>query len=286
LVKFIATDMDGTLLDPNQKVSKENKAAIERAQNEGVEVIVATGRSYQEARYALDEAGINCPIICVNGAVAFSKEGKVIASSPIDLKTVRKSAKYLEEHHIYFEIYTNDGTYSQNYDKSVATLVDIILTANPDLEPLKVTEMARGRVEIGQMKSIANYELLFNNPEIEYYKLLVFSSNFQALGEAASFLKQDEKLAVTSSGRENLEINSRDAQKGIALEKYIKDRGGNMQQVMAIGDNFNDVSMFERVGRSVAMGNAPIEIQKLCGYVTDSNEENGVAKAILLALDE
>ncbi|WP_409303322.1 Cof-type HAD-IIB family hydrolase [Peribacillus sp. SCS-155] len=286
MVKFIATDMDGTLLDPHQKVSKENIEAIERARREGVEVIVATGRSYQEARFALDEANIECPVICVNGAAVFSSKGEVIASNPIQVNTVKAAAEYLEQNGIYFEIYTNKGTYSKDYDRATATIVDIILTANPDLDPLKVTEMARKRVEIGQVKSIPSYDLLFEDPSVEYYKLLVFSPDFQALEEASRVLKQNENLAVTSSGRENLEINSKDAQKGIALEKYIKARGGSMEEVMAIGDNYNDVSMLQRVGRSVAMGNAPLDIQQQCDFVTDTNEENGVANAILLALAE
>lgn len=77
MIKTIAIDMDGTLLNKMQKVSEENKHAIQRAQSEGVEVIIATGRSYVEARFALDEAGIVCPVICVNGAALFTEDGKI-----------------------------------------------------------------------------------------------------------------------------------------------------------------------------------------------------------------
>ncbi len=68
MIKCVATDMDGTLLDAKMQVSQENKKAIEAAQAQGVEVVVATGRSYFEARFALDEADIHCPVICINGA--------------------------------------------------------------------------------------------------------------------------------------------------------------------------------------------------------------------------
>ncbi|CAH0345009.1 Phosphatase YwpJ [Bacillus sp. CECT 9360] len=286
MVKFIASDMDGTLLNKEQKVSMENKEAIERAQKEGVEVIIATGRSYQEARYALDEANIECPVICVNGAVVYTKDGAIAASNPMNPDTVKSVIRYLEGIGIYFEVYTSDGTYTKNYEKSMATLVDILLTANPDLDPIKVTEQARQRVTVSQIKSIEDYENLFSIHELEYYKFLIFSNDFQKLGEAASGLKENTTLAVSSSGRENLEVTNKDAQKGIALEKYVKDRGGSLSDTMAIGDNFNDVSMLERVGRSFAMGNAPSEIKNLCNFITDTNDENGVAKAINKVLNE
>ena len=68
MIKCIASDMDGTLLNSNQLISEENKEAIVKAQAQGIEFVVATGRSYQEATYVLDEAGITCPVICANGA--------------------------------------------------------------------------------------------------------------------------------------------------------------------------------------------------------------------------
>lgn len=286
MVKFIASDMDGTLLNKDQKVSKENKEAIERAQKEGVEVIIATGRSYQEARFALDEAEIKCPIICVNGAVVYTKEGTIAASNLLDKDTVKRVVDYLEKIGIYFEIYTNHGTYTKDYENSIATIVDILLTANPDLDPLKVTEQAKQRMEVSNIQSVGTFDELFQKDGMECYKFLIFSIDFEKLGEIASFLKENTTLAVSSSGRENLEVTSKDAQKGIALEKYVKQRGGSMTEAMAIGDNFNDVSMFERVGRSVAMGNAPAEIKAICDFTTDTNDENGVANAINKALNE
>ena len=91
-------------------------------------------------------------------------------------------------------------------------------------------------------------------------------------------------MAVSSSGHENLEITNRQAQKGIALEAFVKAKGIVLAETMAMGDSFNDVSMLERVGRAVAMGNAAYEIKTLCDVVTETNDEHGVAKAILEVL--
>ncbi|RFU69156.1 HAD family phosphatase [Peribacillus saganii] len=286
MIKAIAIDMDGTLLNKNQKVSKENREAIIAAQNKGVEVVIATGRSYSEARFALDEAGITCPIIGINGAVVLTEEGNIAASNPMDVENVIAADRILAENDLYYEIYTSKGTFSKDFDRAVATLVDIFVTANPDLDPLKVSERARERIEMGHLKTIDSYETLFNEPGLEFYKLLVFSPDLNKLGQAASVLKETVDLAVTSSGLENLEINSMEAQKGVALAKYLENKEISLSAAMAIGDNYNDVSMFERVGRAVAMGNAPADIQKQCDHVTDTNDENGVANAIWKVLKD
>src|SRR3954462_12597907 len=92
MIKCIASDMDGTLLNSIQQISEENKQAIIKAQAEGIEFLVATGRSYQEATYVLSEAGLSCPVICVNGAEIRSKEGEVLSSTPISKELARAVA--------------------------------------------------------------------------------------------------------------------------------------------------------------------------------------------------
>lgn len=286
MIRTIATDMDGTLLNKFQEVSKENKDAIEAALRQGIEVIVATGRSYEEARIALDEAKLDLPIIAANGAAVYTKDGQIVTSNPMSTEKVLETIECLEKENLYFEVYTSNGVYSKDYEVSVAVLVDIILTANPDADPMKVRERAHNRLKMGLVKTIADYRELFTMPDVSIHKMLVFSSDLTALDKAAGKIKQFKGLAVSSSGRENLEISSESAQKGIALKNYLDEKGESIKFAMAIGDNFNDVSMFERVGRSVAMGNAPLEIQKLCHFVTAKNDEHGVAKAIQDVLKE
>ncbi|WP_285767986.1 Cof-type HAD-IIB family hydrolase [Peribacillus sp. SI8-4] len=286
MIKTIAIDMDGTLLNKMQKVSAENKEAIQKAQREGVEVIIATGRSYVEARFALDEANIDCPVISVNGAALFTKEGKIAASNPMSVATAKMVAEILEEQGIYFEIYTSQGIYSKNYEKSISVLVDIFVTANPEMDAERMRKFAEERLQLGQVTSISDYSELFSHSNVEYYKILSFSKNLDLLNRVAEKLNGQGGVTVTSSGRENVEIMSTEAQKGTALEAYVKQKSGSMQETMAIGDNYNDVSMFERVGLAVAMGNAPLDIQKLCDEVTGKNDESGVAQAILKVLKQ
>jgi len=281
MIKCIASDMDGTLLNSNQQISEENKAAILKAQAQGIEFVVATGRSYQEATYVLAQVGLTCPVICVNGAEVRSKEGEVLSATPIDKQLAREAASRLIEKDVYFEVYTNKGAFTMDVDKAVSILVDIIMSANPEVNREEVIEAAGARLRDGLIHTIEDYELLFADENYQIYKLLAFSFEADRLESANKSLLELEGLAVSTSGHDNLEITNEQAQKGIALESFVKAKGIDLAETMAIGDNYNDVSMLEKAGRSVAMGNADYYIKSLCDVVTDINDESGVAKAIL-----
>ncbi|MFZ7942453.1 Cof-type HAD-IIB family hydrolase [Neobacillus sp. 19] len=284
MIKMIASDMDGTLLNSVQQISEENKAAILKAQAKGVEFVVATGRSYQEATYVLEEAGLKCPVICVNGAEVRSKEGEILSATPISKQLAREVAATLGELDVYFEVYTDQGACTVDADKAVNVLVDIVMSANPEADRDEITHAAGARLRDGLVKVIDNYEILFADENIQLYKMLVFSFDAEKLAAANTALAAFEDLAVAASGDENLEITNKQAQKGIALESLAEASGIDISETMAIGDNFNDVSMFERAGRAIAMGNASFEIKALCDDITDTNNEHGVAKAILEVL--
>lgn len=105
--------------------------------------------------------------------------------------------------------------------------------------------------------------------------------------EIKSYVEQElPNLVVTSSFKTNIEVTHKDAQKGIALQYYANTLGISMDEVFAIGDNSNDVSMLKLAGYSVAMGNANQEAMHTAKYKTDDNKHGGVAKAIQKCLDE
>jgi HAD superfamily hydrolase (TIGR01484 family) len=106
MIKCIATDMDGTLLDSvSKKITSENRQAIVDAQAQGIEVVISTGRSYDEVNYLLEEAGIECPMILVNGAETRSKDGDISSTNPLTKGQVLEVAKILYDNGMYFEVY-------------------------------------------------------------------------------------------------------------------------------------------------------------------------------------
>ncbi len=278
MIKCIATDMDGTLLNStSRKITDENGQAILAAQSQGIEVVITTGRAYDEVLFLLEEAGLKCPVIGVNGAETRTADGKIYSTNPLDKQQAKEAAQLLLERNVYFEVYTNRGKFTKDREKSVSIITDIVKSANPDADLNEVKKFAEERAE--KVSLIDDYEKFFVDDTL-IYKILAFSFDLEELASVHKELAKIEDIVVSSSGQENLEITNVQAQKGIALERFAAERGIPLAETMAIGDNYNDVSMFERVGRSVAMGNADEAIKKQCDVVTAANDENGVARAI------
>ncbi|MDG5471091.1 Cof-type HAD-IIB family hydrolase [Jeotgalibacillus sp. ET6] len=280
MIKLLASDMDGTLLNGDHVIGPANIKAIKEAQAHGVEVLVATGRSYAEAVTPLKDAGIRCPIIAVNGAEVRDENGKQLLVRGIDKETARHAAKQLEQLDIYFEVYTDTGTYTNDKEQGIQLLIDIFLTTNPDTPMPHVEAEAHNRYDDGHIEVVEGYERIFEDSTHTVFKFLAFSSNPESLKQAKEILLKTEGLAISSSGKENLEITSIHAQKGLALETYCEMKKIPMKNVMAIGDNYNDLSMMKMAGYAVAMGNAPQDIKDQCAHLTATNREDGVAKAI------
>lgn len=286
LIKCIATDMDGTLLNAKQEVTEATKEAILAAQERGIDFLVATGRSYREVRFVLDEIGIECPAICVNGGEIRDKDGKITHSIGLDGATSAKISKVFDNVGMYFELYTNTGTFTTDYKKGIQSIVDIYHTANPSMDIEEIRLSAEDRFNQRLIKVVDDYDAIFEAVDCKVYKFLAFSLDDHLLLQVSEQLKQIEGIEVTSSGRNNLEITHVGAQKGIALKKYTEEKGISLADTMALGDNYNDLSMLKIVGHSVAMGNAEQDIKDVCRYETALNDEDGVAKAIMNALEE
>jgi Cof subfamily protein (haloacid dehalogenase superfamily) len=120
---------------------------------------------------------------------------------------------------------------------------------------------------------------------LDVYKILFLSNDQATISRLRNKLSREEKILVTSSHSNNLEINGAGISKGAALLHLAPILGVDLQQSMAIGDSFNDVSMFNRVGFPVAMGNATDELKQHCVFTTKTNNESGVAHAIYHFMD-
>lgn len=287
MIKLIASDMDGTILNTQMLISEENTQAVKDAQAQGIEFMVATGRNRQEALSALDDAGIHCAMICLNGAQVFDKEGNILFNATISKEETLKVLDVLDQAGIYYEVATNKGVYSENQTKRIESFVAMITSHLEHITYKMAVAMASANLKLLSIHYVDSIREELKNPDIEVLKVICFSIEggkiLEPVGEKVSALGS---VVVTSSGFNNIEINHKDAQKGIALRHVAKDRGIDLDDVMAIGDNFNDVSMLQIAGVSFAMGNAEPGVKNFAKYETDTNLENGVGKAIKRAIAE
>lgn len=286
MIKLIATDMDGTLLNAAHEISQENQEAIKFAQEHGITVVIATGRAFYEANTPVAETDLKVPYICLNGAEVRDETFNIMSTSHLNHSLVSKITSTLKEKDIYYQVYTNRGIYTENPQRDLEIYIDIAERAGQKADVEKIENSIQKRIDNGTLKIVDNYDKIEDIPGELIMKILAFDSDLEKIDLVSQELAQSPNLAVSSSSRGNLEITHSDAQKGIALSTIAKQLGIDLKDVMALGDNLNDVSMLERVGYSVAMDNAAPEVKTVAKYVTDSNENSGVGKAIKKFLKE
>ncbi|EGS38920.1 Cof-type HAD-IIB family hydrolase [Staphylococcus capitis] len=286
MIKLIATDMDGTLLNAAHEISQENQEAIKFAQEHGITVVIATGRAFYEANTPVAETDLKVPYICLNGAEVRDEAFNIMSTSHLNHSLVSKITSTLKEKDIYYQVYTNRGIYTENPQRDLEIYIDIAERAGQKADVEKIENSIQKRIDNGTLKIVDNYDKIEDIPGELIMKILAFDSDLGKIDLVGQELAQSPNLAVSSSSRGNLEITHSDAQKGIALSTIAKQLGIELKDVMALGDNLNDVSMLERVGYSVAMDNAAPEVKTVAKYVTDSNENSGVGKAIKKFLKE
>lgn len=284
-MKLIASDMDGTLLDQFWRVSEENKQAILKAQAQGIQFIVATGRPYTNVNVIMEEAGIHCPVISLNGAETRDASGKLIASQPLSREQIRKVHPIMLEEGMYYELMTNKGSFSLSKERYIEIAR---YTANRELPHLSEEErerimlsMCEERIRNENCQFVDSFDPIIEDDEITILKVFSMTLEEERIERASERLRQLSGLSITSSAHGNLEVNHENGHKGYAVMQYAKSIGIQPEEVMAIGDGYNDLTMLQLAGRGVAMANAPESLRKQVKYVTKNNIESGVAHAIL-----
>ncbi|RIO04010.1 HAD family phosphatase [Mammaliicoccus sciuri] len=286
MIKLIATDMDGTLLNAAHEVSNENYEAIKYAQSKGITVVIATGRAFYEANSPIEKTDLTLPYICLNGAEVRDEEFNIVHTSKLTRPLINKITGVLNKEDIYYQVYTNFGIYTEDPEKDLEIYVDIAEKAGQKADVKKIRANIQSRIDNGTLKTVDSYDEIENRPGEIILKILAFASDLTKIDRAKAEISESKSLAVSSSSRGNIEITHSDAQKGIALEEIANQLNIPMSDVMAIGDNLNDVSMLEKAGYAVAMENGAPEVKEIADYVTDINEHSGVGKAIIHALKD
>lgn len=281
MIKLIASDMDGTLLNEKMEVSNRNIQAIKEAQKAGIEFLIATGRGLSEAKPFLMNH-IHPGFITLNGAEVFDSNEKLISSNPLSKAAQNEVVKYFNKYNVYFEVVTDKGIFSSDREQRVTNLATLLVKLNPSTSYKQALRDTQERVKMMPMNFVDNYDQIFNDKSYKIMKLIGFNEHqHRVLAPLKKEITKNIKdVVVTSSSPNNVEINSVNAQKGIALLQYAENKNILPEEIMAIGDNLNDYSMIRDAGVGVAMANAIPAIKELAQVSTDSNINDGVAKII------
>ncbi|MGG0176807.1 HAD family hydrolase [Gottfriedia acidiceleris] len=284
-MSFIAIDLDGTLLNNENEISEENIKAIQSALENGIEVVISTGRAYFDVQKICEGSRLSPYVIGTNGATIHSKNGECISSITISSTNAEQIIKWLDERNYYFEVFTDKSIYSlKERRESFQNEINSLKRDKLEKEMKELVDVAQRQFDQFGYVLVDHYnEILQRNEEVN--NILVCTFDKKKLAAARDWFNKCNELMVVSSAEHNIEITSRFASKGIALEKLVFLLNGSLDQAMAIGDSNNDISMFEKVRYSVAMGNAKEDIKAICTQTTLNNDENGVAHAIYHYID-
>ncbi|WP_315073702.1 Cof-type HAD-IIB family hydrolase [uncultured Clostridium sp.] len=286
MIKLIASDMDGTLLNKSHKIDKETVVAINKAEEAGIVFAISTGREYDTVEPLLKENNITCQCVLMNGAEYRDEYGNILEEINIELDKASKIINILQEEKVCARIFTNKGIYTtDSKEEALKEMVYRTLSFNPELTEEEAIEIAKMQPYFINLNYISDLDE-FLNSGIEVRKFVAFHNNIELINKMKKVIGEIEGIAVSSSFMDNIEITHITAQKGIILAKVAEKMGFKRDEVLVLGDSFNDYSMFTEFSESVAMGNAIPEIKEIAKYITDTNDNLGVAKAIYKILEE
>jgi Cof subfamily protein (haloacid dehalogenase superfamily) len=262
MYKLIAIDMDGTLLRDDKSISDRTKTAIKEAREKGVTVVLATGRPIEGVYKSLKELEMLTEkdyVLSYNGALVQKTKSKEVIS---------KVTLFGEDLHYIYEISKELGVNFHAFVEKKGLLTP---------KNSKYTEV---EASINDIDIIINDFNEIENDEVVIKVMMIDEP--EILGSAFEKLPNDvfDKYTVVRSTPYFLEFLNKNANKGLGLQLLAKHLEIKQEEIMAFGDAENDKHMIEYAGMGVAMGNAFDEIKDIANYVTDSNNEDGIAKAI------
>jgi Cof subfamily protein (haloacid dehalogenase superfamily) len=274
-IRLIAIDIDGTLLDSTAQVSQANLDALRRAHEAGVEVVLVTGRRHKFALPIGESLGFDLWIISSNGAVTRSTRGEAFHRDLMPLATATRICHYMREFRNHMVItFDREGMGAivcENHEQLYGVIQRWMEKNAPYIEYVSPIERALTEDPI---------QTMFCGP------IAMMETARQRLLEC-DFAQEITVLQTKYDHRDLtiVDILNAGCSKGHALERWAAYRGIERSEVMAIGDNYNDIEMLTFAGHPVIMGNASDDLKRDGWTITLRNDESGVAAAIEQVLD-
>lgn len=263
--KLAAIDMDGTLI-ASDGISEKTKIVLKQVEEKGVEVVITTGRILQSARYHYEDIGLKGRLIACNGGIITdANSGKIIYENPLDKDKVVRIAKMADVLGLDYNMYSEDKLYVLKNSQGG-------LDGSYDYQE----EYRKEGVSISYLENIEDLDLSTS----KIYKIIFIEKDGSKLEDFRGKLSKISGISISSSWPNNLEIMNEGVSKGEALRILSKKYKINMKDIIAFGDNENDLDMITSVGLGVAMENGIDLIKENADIITRSNDEDGVAMVL------
>jgi Cof subfamily protein (haloacid dehalogenase superfamily) len=261
--KMVCLDIDGTLLNSKHQITAKTKEVLKVvAKVKNIPVVLVSARMPKGIIFLQEELEICEPIICYSGSLILDKKRNGLSSQSIDTDSAKKLHKLVKDTKVHMSLYKDDEWYIEEMD-----------------------EWAKQESEITNIiPNVVNFNSLFDawhEAKVGPNKILCMSKpdNILALNSAVNS-NHAENLNIYPSKPTYLEIMSKKASKTSAIDFLCKKLNIDNSEVIAMGDNYNDMDMLQFAGMGIAMGNAPDKVKAIANEITFTNDEDGVAVAI------
>lgn len=274
-IRLIAVDIDGTLLDPKFQISAANLETLGRAHAEGIELALVTGRRHTFALPVAEALGFEVAMISSNGAVTRSSSGELFHQDPLPADVALRLLRYMSgfRHNtvLTFDREAKGALVAESADELNLSIQRWMEKNSQWLEFIVPLESAVTEDPIQMM-------FCGNIPRMAAAQKMLLDCEFAAQFTVLRTQYDHRNLCI-------IDILNQGCSKGHALERWALHRGFSRDEVMAIGDNFNDIEMLQFAGLPVLMGNACDELKQNGWLQTLGNDESGVAWAVQKVLD-
>lgn len=284
MYKFVAIDLDGTLLNSYGEVSKDTKEALLKAKNQGVEIVLSSGRPISSTESLARELGVDNYLISGNGAAVYDiKNQKLIMDRFLTKEQVLNIAKLCEENSFFYNVYTEDEVIASSLNYNVLFY---------HKENLKKIEEKRTHINVVQ--NIQKY--IEESGKDKFLKITVCDESQFIFNSIMKRLKLIDGIDVLEteymsrkkikSGTEDVniqyfytEVTNKNVNKWSAIEFLLDKLNINKEEVVAIGDNMNDIEMVQNAGLGVVMGNSNPRMKEIADQIVADNNSEGVLEA-------
>lgn len=268
MIKLAATDLDGTLISSNGEISNENFEAMKNAMNNGLYVVPTTGRSFYEMPQSLREKKTYTHCICSNGAVIFDRDGKAIWKSTFSKAETMELFSILSEYDTMIEVYTKGTPVTEKSKLTKESYIHYRVEENYH-DVLTATRKGTENLESFLTENDEGAEM-FN----------IFFSDMGERKEAFERIGKLNNVELTTSMESNMEILQRSVNKGSSLTKLCEKLNVKKEEVMAMGDSRNDLTLLSAAGTALAVANACDDLKQVADEVICSCDESAMAYAL------
>ena len=275
MIKLFAFDIDGTLLDNNSKVTDESREALNKLDDAGIKVVLASGRVFPSIKYNQKLLGIPGPIVATNGSLISLDGREIYKSYYIEDDLLKKLYEFCLEYKMDFHFYDEDNYYTNrlNLDRIKHLKIDNDFGMNYQVDLI--------------IKNDPVSYLLNQGKKAIKFQISGIDEKDMAKEKIIDLLEKEfgEDLYITASGDSLLEIGNKNATKWTSIEEICDKLGIYTNEVAAIGDAYNDIPMVKGAGLGFAMGNAKDKLKEVADVIVADNESGGALEAVNYVLE-